>query len=189
MSTPFLDGLSAADRGFVAARSRGAARPSYVIAGLTPADDISVQISEDFEAFLIVLSPDLKKGLLQFLSRVLPLSQSDEAALIAEVVSVRSTTYQQTYTDVGKDAAAYDETRTALNAFLERKTARDSVLPDLAALNGTLSGPYQTFLRPEGLSAHDRISDTGVLYGYQNAAASRARELLSWQQVLSIYVF
>lgn len=202
MSTPFLAGLSTADRTFVAARSRGAARPSYVIAGLTPADDVSVQISEDFEAFLIVLSPDLKKSIVQFLSRVAPSGQNeDEAALIAEIVSVRATSYQQVYSDVGRDVAAYDAARTAFNAFLEnasRSTTDEAtsstertanILPDLAALNASISVPYQTFLRPEGLAAHDRITDTGVLYRYQNTAASRTRELLSWQTVLSTYLF
>lgn len=210
MSTPFLAGLSTADRAFVAARSRGAARPSYVIAGLTPADDVSVQISEDFEAFLIVLSPDLKKSIVQFLSRVAPSGQNeDEAALIAEIVSVRTANYQQVYSDVGRDVAAYDAARTAFNAFLEnasRSTPTDinedsdeapssstertaNILPDLAALNASISVPYQTFLRPEGLAAHDRITDTGVLYRYQNTAASRTRELLSWQTVLSTYLF
>ena len=203
MSTPFLAGLSTADRAFVAARSRGAARPSYVIAGLTPADDVSVQISEDFEAFLIVLSPDLKKSIVQFLSRVAPSGQNeDEAALIAEIVSVRTANYQQVYSDVGRDVAAYDAARTAFNAFLEnasRSTTDEeatsstertaNILPDLAALNASISVPYQTFLRPEGLAAHDRITDTGVLYRYQNTAASRTRELLSWQTVLSTYLF
>jgi hypothetical protein len=197
MSTPFLDGLSTADRELVAARSRGAARPSYVVAGLTSASDVSVQISEDFEAFLIILSPDLKKSLLQFLSRAAPTSQNDdETALIAEVVSVRSKSYEQTYADVGRDVDSYDATRAALNVALEsasrsrgREAGRaENVMPDLSALSLAVSEPYQKFLRPEGLVAHDRITDAGVLYRYQNVA-SRVREIASWQKVLSVYLF
>ena len=104
--------------------------------------------------------------------------------------------YAQIWSDVGRKTSQYDVVREKMLAFIqnianqqvvakntadmnERPDPTSVVVPDLGALFSSLADGYLNLSRPDILAVHDRISDTGTLNTYQNAATHRTKERTS----------
>lgn len=224
--TPFLDVLSDEQRAIVTKRSRGEKRPSYYDSSVAQAATITgegttdglVQISQDLEAFLILLDSDIKKEILTFIETAGGVATSmnkDDFALMGEVVILRRNNYGQISKDVGEQVLEFDSARSKMMVFLEN-TARSNltvpkanraggaatqdnpnpdaaavtaiILPDLGTFFSSLQDSYSVLAQPDELAVHDRISDAGILYTVQNAAQERANELSSWARVFRTYL-
>jgi hypothetical protein len=221
MATPFIDILTDAQKVTVAQKSRGAKRPSYYdgtraetqarlanTGNEEGTEGALVQISEDLEATLILMSTKDKTNLLTFVASAIKVASdmsTDDFVLMAEVVAVRKAGYVQVWTDVGQKTSSYDVVRASILNFIEqtanqnvvttatgsltqREDPTSVVIPDLGALFSSLSDSYRVLAAPDILAVHDRISDTGTLYAYQNAASHRTRELSSWVAIITLYL-
>lgn len=207
MTTPFIDSLSQADRERVTANTRGDQRPSYHSATLASAQanvqardkdegvpkSASVQISLDFEAFLILMSPQQRGQMMDFIrTSVSIMSSSEELALMTEVAAVRAEGYAQVVTDAAGPTQAFDVGRASVLEFLASKGAdSDSqgevLIPDLSSFFSAVSVDYLTMTKPDILAMHDRIVDSSVLGAYTDIGSERTKELLSWLNVFQTY--
>jgi len=212
--TPFIDILSDKQRAIVAKKARGEDRPYYYDSAIAQAEDYTgegssdglVQISQDFEAVLILAPNETKKEMLNFIQaagRLATNLNADDFALMGELVALRQSNYSQISRDVGETVLEFDAARAKLNQFVEN-TARSNatieqtnpdtaavtavVVPDLAAFFASLQDAYSAMSKPDDLAVHDRISDAGILYTVQNAALERSRELSSWGRVFQTYL-
>jgi hypothetical protein len=211
-NTPFIDSLTADRQAAVAKFSKGNARPSYFDATLANAQTRTkapvaedskgkVQISLDLEAALILTKNPVKKGMIDFINKAIEVvtsTNTDDFALMNEVVLLRTDSYEQVYRDVGDSVSEYDSVRASFLSDVDVnargaggegiQTATSVVLNDIGPLFSSLSDARTTLTRPDDLSVHDRVADVGTLYTFEGAALARGKELSSWALVIQTYV-
>lgn len=206
-NTPFLSSLSPAQKARVAKYARKE-RPSYFDPTLAAIQEDTkrtgedpnefnpnVQISEDLEAALILLSSSLKEAMVKTLADLTKSTSEEDLALMAEVVSARIEGYSTTAAELADPSLSYGRTREAIINALIQAVPRDNdtekataiLIPDLSNMFQVVSASLADFTKTEVMAVHDRITDAMTLNAYSSAGATRLKELSSWKKVITTY--
>lgn len=216
-STPFIDSLGPSAKEKVNRETRGQNRPSYFSAEVSRANalnpslrsekalpDPNIQISYDTEAVLILLGPDTKKALIDFINvSLLATVSDDDIEMFKTMIGKRRVSYTYTVSGSLAPALAFDRARAALLSFLEgqrqtmvdeddtesdRRESVEFVLPQVGHLLSAISSEYASLTKPEVMAVHNVVLDAQVLYDLTDNAADRKSELLSWRNILTTYL-
>lgn len=220
-STPFLDVLTPAQKAHVRLRALGDKRPSYydpllaigqaqeTKTGVSGEQSAEVQISEDMEAFLILLPTVTKQAILKYFSQVISSGvTTEDITMMQQVIAARADSFVQANIDsaipVINFETAQKDVQTQANKFLLQAainpvvTTQPIVLkqPDPVAgvtqtfsnIFNTLNAAHTTIGQANILATHDRIVDAGVMASYSNETGERTREVLSWVTVFTAYL-
>lgn len=172
--------------------------------GLDPKQfDPYVEISEDFEAMLIILPASYKQALVSSLKDMLKNGvPEEELALMQEVVAIRKESYAILSGTFAKQNTDFDNTYSGITSYLaslfspqteQKETAISTqaktapVVSDLGRLFSVMSSFLYRTTKAEVLGVHDVIVDQLTLFEQSAAFRDKQKELSSWVFVVSAY--
>lgn len=198
MPTPFIDTLSTEERVRVAKASKGDDRPSF----FDPSTGTATQISLDMEALLILMDPGLKGQIVRFIETGQTVTaRPDELVLLEQVQQKRKDKFLSTHATLGLPTAAFDNTKAAVNRFVNGRNPAQagtnlSVAPseagsyviDLGALYAAVGSGYDMMDSLYSREVHNFITDTQTGFFYEAKQGARQQTLASWKAVILAYV-
>lgn len=203
MTTDFIGSLPENLRTVIANNARGVNRPKYysatlanagaVVTAQKPQINAEIQISEDLEAVLILMSPQQRGQMMDFIRKSESVSTSpDDLEMMAETVARRAEGYAQVAADAGGPTRNFSLARAAIMAVLNKQRADDSstsdtIVPDLSNFFAAVAVDYLVVTKPDIMAVHDRIVDESTLGAYTDSGNNRSKELLSWLKVFQTY--
>jgi hypothetical protein len=187
--TPYIDSLSPTLRSMVAAKALSP-RPQYYSAALADASaaggdlgdqSVLTTLSEDAEAFLILLNSSVKNEVLAWIAATtLIVADPDVNQLYKEVLDARLQGLQQTATDLA-----------VLGQFdsLRSKLVPPTPITDIASMMLSFTRAYGGILVAQNTAVHHRIMDSLAQAAYEKTSSGSYRqELQSWQSIIFRYL-